>query len=323
VAIAGDSDRPDYVHATGKAAKGVPNRADAVWRWASVTKQLTATIIMQEVEAGRLDLDQPVTTYWPEWPQVFSDTITIRDLLRHTSGLADPNEDGPNLPDGMPAFYRPPPGEGEMAYEATHYCAEHPRAEPHTGYHYDNCDFIVLGALLERTTGRPFAQLLQERIAAPLGVTLGLFRPGGPATAHVRGLARPGLPENIGDLGTYGAAGSVYGSPLALYAFDRGLIDHRLLGEAATASMWTGDPQLGAAALGQWQYDVSLRDCPAPVSIVERRGQIGGVQIRNYILPNSGKALVLFTRRGNFEFGEVWQGKGFAYEALSAVGCRA
>jgi D-alanyl-D-alanine carboxypeptidase len=87
--------------------------------------------------------------------------------------------------------------------------------------------------------------------------------------------------------------------------------------------MWTGDPQLGAAALGQWRYDVPLRDCPAPVSIVERRGQIGGVQIRNYILPDSGKALVLFTRRGDFEFGEVWQGKGFAYEALSAVGCRA
>ncbi len=323
VAIAGDSDRPTTVRATGFAAPEVPNRADAIWRWASVTKQLTATIIMQEVEAGRLALDRPITDVWPDWPQVFADEITIRTLLQHTSGLADPNSDGPNRPDGMPAFYRPAAGQGDMAFEATHYCAEHPHGRPGLGFHYSNCDFIVLGALLERTTGKPFDELLQERIAGPLGLSIGLFQPGRPAAAHVSGVARPGVPEEIGDLGTYGAAGSAYGSPLALYAFDRALIDHRLLGQAATETMWTGDPRLASAALGQWQFRVPLQGCTAPVSVVERRGQIGGVQIRNYILPGTGRALVLFTRRGDFDFGEVWQGKGFAYEALSAIGCKA
>jgi len=85
--------------------------------------------------------------------------------------------------------------------------------------------------------------------------------------------------------------------------------------------MWTGDPKLGAAALGQWQYSVTLDGCAAPVSVVERRGEIGGVAIRNFILPGTGHALVLFTRHGGFAFGEVWQRKGFAYSALSAVGC--
>jgi D-alanyl-D-alanine carboxypeptidase len=312
VAIAGDSDRPALVRETDGAASG----ASARWRWASVTKQLTATIVMQEVEAGRLDLDRPVSDYWPEWPQIFSDEIRIRDLLRHTSGLADPNEDGPVLKDGMPAFYRPPAGQGGMAYEATHFCAEHPRAAPDSGYHYNNCDFIVLGALLERMTGQSFAALVQRRIAGPAGLGIGLFEPGRAPAPHV-----PGTPEDLGDLGSYGAAGSAYGSPLALYGFDRALLTHRLLGAAATEAMWTGDPRLGSAALGQWQYRAALRGCAAPVSVVERRGQIGGVQIRNYILPASGKALVLFTRHGDFAYGEVWQGKGFAYEALSAVEC--
>ncbi len=325
VAIAGSGAQPDYVRATGFAAKGVRNSPGATWRWASVTKQLTATIVMQEVEGGRLELDRPVSAYWPDWPQVFSDEISIRNLLQHTSGLADPNEDGPDLPDGMPAFYRPPAAQaatlGTMQYEATHYCAEHPRGRPGGGFHYDNCDFIVLGALLERTTGKPFAQLLQERIAAPLGIRLGLFAPGVPPAAHVRGIEKGATGENIGDLGTYGAAGSVYGTPLALYAFDRGLIDNRLLGPAATATMWAGDAKLGAAALGQWQYSVPLEGCAAPVSVVERRGEIGGVEIRNFILPATGHALVLFTRHGGFAFGEVWQRKGFAYSALSAVGC--
>jgi CubicO group peptidase (beta-lactamase class C family) len=311
VVIAGDSDEPSYVH--GDAA--------APWRWASVSKQLAATIVMQEVEAGRLSLDRPITDWWPEWPHVYADLITIRDLLRHTSGLADPNEDGPNEASGMPRFYRPPPGQGTMQYEATHYCAEHPRAKPGLVYHYNNCDFIVLGALIERTTGKPYAQLLQERIAAPLGLKIDLFQPDKPAPAHVRGLAKPGVPEDIGNLGTYGAAGSIYGPPLALYAFDRALMAHTLLGEDTTAEMWRGDPKWGQAALGQWQYETTLAGCPAPVSVVERRGQIGGVQIRNFIVPGQGKALVMFTRRGDFDFGEVWQKRGFAYTALSAVGC--
>jgi D-alanyl-D-alanine carboxypeptidase len=320
VAIAGTGDTPSYVRATGLAARGLPNRATATWRWASVTKQLTATIVMQEVAAGHLALDTSIKSYWPEWPQVFADQITIRDLLRHTSGLADPSEDKP-LPDGLPAFYRPASVQGTMRAEAAGFCAQHPRAEPHTGFHYDNCDFIVLGALLERITGQSYSDLVQSRIAGPLGLRIGLFTPGAPPARHVAGLDEHGRPDVVGDLGTYGAAGSLYGSPLMLYAFDRALLNHTLLDAASTAIMWTGDPKLGAAALGQWQFTGSLKGCAAPVSIVERRGQIGGIQIRNYILPGSGRALLLFTRRGAFEFGEVWQGKGFAYEALSAAEC--
>ncbi|HEY0270816.1 MAG TPA: serine hydrolase domain-containing protein [Sphingomonas sp.] len=320
VAIAGDGDAPSYVRATGLAAPGVPNRATAVWRWASVSKQIAAVIVMQEIAAGHLALDASIKTYWPEWPQVFSDEITIRDLLQHTSGLADPSDDKP-LADGMPAFYRPAEGKGTMGAEATGFCAEHPRAEPHTGFHYDNCDFIVLGALLERITGQSYAALLRNRVAGPLGLDIGLFAPGEPAAGHVGGLDALGRPEILGDLGTYGAAGSLYGSPLALYAFDRALITHRLLDPASTALMWKGDARLGAAALGQWQFMAALKGCAAPVSVVERRGQIGGVQIRNYILPESGRALVLFTRLGSFAYGELWQGRGFAWEALSAVEC--
>jgi hypothetical protein len=85
--------------------------------------------------------------------------------------------------------------------------------------------------------------------------------------------------------------------------------------------MWAGDARLGAAALGQWQYDVALSGCPTPVSVVERRGEIGGVAVRNFILPATGRALLLFTRHGGFDFGEVWQRRGFAYSALSAMGC--
>ena len=77
----------------------------ATWRWASITKQLTAIIAMQEVAQGRLDLDAPVTRYWPEWSAPNAARIRIRDLLNHNSGLPQPDESPPDE-DGIPAFYR-------------------------------------------------------------------------------------------------------------------------------------------------------------------------------------------------------------------------
>jgi D-alanyl-D-alanine carboxypeptidase len=272
-----------YSRNTGPRTEG----ANAVWRYASVTKQLTALIVMQEVAAGRLALDRAIKDYWPEWPQVYSDLVTIRMLLRHESGLADPAEDKPDA-GGVPHFYRS--AAADPARAATGFCAEHPRAEPGVGYHYNNCDFIVLGALLEHLTGKPFAQLLQERIATPLGLgTLGLFLFGAPEQPHVRARNDPQVV-----FASYGAAGSAYGTPLDLWAFDRALMTNRLLPPAATAEMWTGDSRIGHAALGGWSYQASLRGCAAPVMLVERRGEIGGVQIRNFLAPATGQAVIAF-----------------------------
>ncbi|MGQ3177096.1 MAG: serine hydrolase domain-containing protein, partial [Blastomonas fulva] len=57
------------------------------WRWASVSKQVTATLAMQEVAAGRLDLDAPILKYLPDSKAPFAGTITSRMLMQHISGL--------------------------------------------------------------------------------------------------------------------------------------------------------------------------------------------------------------------------------------------
>ncbi|MBV9842863.1 MAG: beta-lactamase family protein [Sphingomonadaceae bacterium] len=309
VVLVGRGPALTYVRNTGPASQGV----DAVWRYASVTKQLTALIVMQEVAAGRLALDTPIKEYWPAWPQVFSDLVTIRMLLQHVSGLADPAEDAQDA-DGVPHFYRSAAVDPRQA--AIGFCAEHPIAEPGTGYHYNNCDYIVLGALLEHITGKPFATLLKERIAAPLGLrTLDLFSFGAPVRPHVRPRAEP-----VVDLASYGAAGSGFGTPRELWSFDRALMDYRLLSPEATAEMWKGDPKLGFAALGGWSYSASLKGCATPIALFERRGEIGGVQIRNFLAPATKRAVIAFTARP-IDFGQVLDGTGFAYDLLSAALC--
>lgn len=69
--------------------------------------------------------------------------------------------------------------------------------------------------------------------------------------------------------------------------------------------------------------DSTLQGCADPVRIIERRGATQGVQARNVLLPDRGLIVMLFTNRADLEFGEVWQGRGLMYEALSAAACGA
>jgi hypothetical protein len=65
------------------------------------------------------------------------------------------------------------------------------------------------------------------------------------------------------------------------------------------------------------------KGCSAPISLVERRGDFGGTQVRNVIAPSLGRAVILFTNDASAEFGEVWQGNGFTFDLLSAAFCPA
>jgi CubicO group peptidase (beta-lactamase class C family) len=323
VALVGQGDSILWSRARGDAAPGVPLTIDSVWRLASVTKQLTALIAMQEVAAGRLDLDRPIGAYWPDWPAPHAGRITARMLLRHESGLPDPNRSRSSANDDVPDFYRRSGAEADPAEAAIHFCAGPPRADPQAGYHYNNCDYIVLGALLERLTGQLFATLLRDRIALPLGLTtLGLFDPRADrARENVPGTLADGRAEPPLNLGTYGAAGSAYASAADLWRIDRALMDYSLLDPATTAKMWAGDPAIGSAALGVWSYNAEIAGCTGPVRVVERRGLIGGVALRNFLVPDRHLALILMTNREAFDFGEMWQGRGFAHDMLAAALC--
>lgn len=322
VVLVGQGDGIVYSRAIGEESPGVPMRADSIWRYASLTKQFTALLVMQQVASGAIDLDSPVSRYWPTWPSPHAKEITIRMLLKHMSGLADP-EDSPQDAQGIPIFYR---ARGKLASpmrNAAGYCALKPRAPPGGEYHYNNCDYLVLGSILQIVTGIPYADLIQQKIAIPLGLErFGLFSPVRPETpANVPGFDKNGAPGPRVNLGSYGAAGSLFGTPQDIWRFDRALMNNSLLDAAASAEMWKGDPAVGMAALGAWSYTAALAGCADPVGLVERRGAIGGIQIRNFFEPSAGIAVILLTNREAVDFGEIWQAKGLSYDVLSAALC--
>ena len=310
--------RDDGAGIKARTPSGYPNGRD-LWRWASVTKQVVAVLVMQEVEKGRVDLDVPATKYLTKVPLPGGDGVTVRRLLNHTSGLYDPNS-GPAGPDGTPLAYLRSTTPEPKGLDPQ--CLKPTGRAPGDGFVYNNCDYVVLGALLETVTGKPFATLVRERIAVPLGLkSLRVLKPGD--RDDIVGVDEKGATDAAVDPGRYGSAANLAGTADDLLKFDRALIDFRLLGKAATEEMWKGDPKLGYAALGQWSYPVRLKGCATAQHVVERRGQVGNVQVRNLIAPTRGIALVAFAASTVPDFGEPWQGKGLTWELLSAALCPA
>lgn len=128
----------------------------------SVTKTFVAATVLQLVSEGRLALDDAVRDHLPELTQV-SDEITVRQLLDHTSGLADLFNDATRR--GL----EDDPGRGWTSAEIL--ASLHtPWFEPGESWAYSNTNYFLLGILVERITGGALADALAERFVSPLGL---------------------------------------------------------------------------------------------------------------------------------------------------------
>ena len=90
--------------------------------------------------------------------------------------------------------------------------------------------------------------------------------------------------------------------------------------------MWTGEPKFGFAALGQWAFSSPIEGCgEKAIRLIERRGAIGGVVLRNIIVPERDMVLIMTSNRAEADaaFGEIWMQKGITHDILSAALCPA
>ena len=305
----GDVARPS------KRRAALESRVDQRWRWASVTKQIVATLVLQDVAAGKIALDAPVSRYLSDFTGPDRASLTVGQLLRHQSGLPNPDDSAPNA-QGVPAYYTPGYAGNRSATRG--YCAGATTTPPGGRVAYNNCDYIVAGALLEAVNRQDFATLVEQRVSRKLGLrSLAAFPGRSAETRAYQG--RAGEPRY--DFASFGAAGSLFGTITDLWRFDRALMNGKLLAERERGLLWDGKPELGYAALGQWVFPATLRDCARPVRLVERRGAIGTVQLRNFILPDQDMVVIAIADHEDFDFGEIWQGSGFGHDLLNRVLC--
>ncbi|MEW9698739.1 serine hydrolase domain-containing protein [Paenibacillus sp. SI8] len=133
--------------------KSVPNEPDTVFRIASLSKAFTAMAIMQLQEQGKLKVSDPISSYLPEIKH--GDRITIHHLLAHLSGL--PREFESEKWDD--------PAKRLKEKLATDFQLQH---EPGTAFFYSNVGYVILGHLIEKLSGKTYAEYMNEHIFEPL-----------------------------------------------------------------------------------------------------------------------------------------------------------
>lgn len=164
-ALVAENGKVVYKGAYGQANMewNIPNTPDTKFRLGSITKQFTATAIMQLVEQGKIKLDAKLSDYLPEYRKDTGSKVTIHHLLTHTSGIPSYT--------GQPGFFedvsRNPYKVDEFVKK---YASGDLQFEPGSKFSYNNSGYFLLGAIIERVTGKPYEQVLKENIFDPLGM---------------------------------------------------------------------------------------------------------------------------------------------------------
>ena len=319
VVMVGEKGETLFATAQGFADReaGRPLSLYDTWRWGSATKMATAILVLQEVEDGSLSLDRTLAEQAPEFAGEPAGKATLRQLLQHLSGIANPDR-GPADAAGVPAPFS---ADSAAKTDARAACAAPAEAAPGARFDYNNCDYVVLGRLLEAKTGKSFCDLFRERIATPAGMR-GAGVPPRECEETVKGYADAATPEPPVNPAAYGAAGALCGPPRALQAFAAAAMAGKLIGAPMRAEMRKSDAALGYAGLGVWSYEAPLDGCAGPLAIVERRGAVGGIEARLVMAPAIERSLVIFLNRADIPLGEMWTGEGLAYELASAAFCK-
>jgi CubicO group peptidase (beta-lactamase class C family) len=210
-----------------------PIDAQTNFRLASFTKQFTAASIMLLVRDGKLHYDDHLTDIFPEFP-AYGKSITVRNLLNHTSGLPDyedilmkqyPNTPEEKIPQILDA------GVLKLLEQQTS-----GNFAPGSKWEYSNSGYAVLAMIVEKVSGKSFGQFLQERIFTPLKMTHTLAYEKGKNEVPHRAYGHSkidGVWQETDQSPTSAVLGDggIYSSLDDLAKWDRALREHTLLSE--------------------------------------------------------------------------------------------
>ena len=235
--------------------RGVPNTPQTQFRAGSMYKMLTAVATLQLVQAGTLRLDAPLGTYLPDYPNAdLASRVTPHHLLTHTGGTGD--------------IFGPLFAANRLELRTTGdylrlYGTRGLQFAPGTQHVYSNYGFVLLGALVERLSGKGYDDHVAARVLAPAGMTATGTAPEdslvpGRSVGYMRqGGASGPLVSNAPTLPYRGTpAGGGYSTVGDLARFAVAVRDRRLLDSTHTALLYTGKVPVGTA----FQYAYGFMD---------------------------------------------------------------
>ncbi|WP_448661534.1 serine hydrolase [Sphingomonas sp. CJ20] len=257
-------------------ATGRPNDPALRYRIGSLTKPFTATLVMQLVDQKRLRLDGTLGEYLPDlYRGTPAAPVTVAQLLSHTSGLAD-----------VPGRYDDPwwRTSARKAWTPTDFARQWIKPalveQPGTKWRYNNNGFFLLGLIVERVTGQPYAEALRQRIFAPAGMrSSGVFARDTDPKAFAEGYSvppggRPTPPDAINPSVSFSAAG-IYATADDLLRFDQALYGTALLSAQPRQTMLSAHSKFYGYG---WGVDDYALPGGATLPVVSHTGSVPGYQ---------------------------------------------
>ncbi|MBC7790860.1 MAG: beta-lactamase family protein [Anaerolineae bacterium] len=291
---------------------GVADRAFSVpaanatrYKIASITKAFTSVLILQLYEQGKLDLNGTIGTYLPNYTGEGADRITVHNLLTHTSGMRNMDtvtsyQEG--FKNGI-QHYQTPYTTDELL---TRFASRRLVSEVGKVFNYNNGEYIILGKIIEKLTGKSYEEALKERILQPLGM-----RESGMLYQRdiVKNLAptyflRDDLKVMINDLPAYidnwYAAGAMYSTSADIARFANALFGSKLLKRETLSLMLK--PGLDDYGYGLWIRSIKIGR--KEYRTAERYGSIMGANTLLFHLLDSDRTFVFLSNTNTTDLGE-------------------
>jgi len=247
----------------------IPNRPDTKHRLGSITKQFTSTLILQLVERGKVKLDGKLSDYLPDYRKDTGSKITIHQLLNHTSGIPSYT--------GLPGFFQ---NDSRDSYSVKDFVKKFSSGdlefEPGSKFSYTNSGYFLLGAIIEKVTGKSYEQMLKERILDPLGMkNTGYDHHGvilkNRSTGYTKNFTEYRNSPYL-DMSLPYAAGSMYSTAEDLYLWDQALYGTKVLSAESKKAMFTP----GKSDYGYGIGIVTLPLGKEKIKLIQHGGGING-----------------------------------------------
>lgn len=273
---------------------GIPNTPDTKFRLGSITKQFTATLILQLVEQGKIELNASITRYLTDYPAATGDRITIHELLNHTSGIVGYTE----IPSWSATVRNP--------YEPKEFLDFFSKLdllfEPGTKFSYSNSGYFVLGVILETVSGEPYEKLLRERIFDPLGMD----DSGYDSTRPLLSKRAAGYDKQFDgsyvntaylDMTQPFSAGSLYSTVEDLYRWDQSFYADQVLSRKSKQLMLT-------PGLSNYGYGWTILNKDGQ-TIIQHGGGINGFNTLITRIPDPKRVIILLNNTGAAPLGPM------------------
>lgn len=265
--------------------------AQSVFKIASITKSITAIIIMQLIEENKLQLTQSIKDVLPGLDIHRADSISIHHLLLHISGL-------PKESDTIFHHYHSPE---EIIRTTTQ---DKSRYQNFESFHYTNVDYLILGLMIEKVTGQSWQYNVQKRIFDPVNMTQSGFAqkdqmPKQNVLGYIIGEDGSTTKEPSYFIENFGAAACLYATAEDLLKLDQALYQDVLLTDKSKEIMYSSYPEFGYVGYGSWVYQYPFLE--SQPKVIERRGGLPGFNHVFIRMPELHRTIIVLSNNNLFD----------------------